>query len=156
VSSVAPEKVLEKLKALLTSESATELKRMAADFVHESRVRSLSSEAKCELEGRLDLIRGTLLFRDINRWIETGDEGFICRQECAKSRICSKDILMTAPGGCIAALVSLGLKRPVDFFLRSVPQETSELLALMFVEKGEEILEEGEYRVLSTLFKRSY
>ena len=144
---------LDRIKDMLTSDSEDQLKGAAAAFVHELRLRSLDFDTRRDLEIRLDVIRRTPLYAAIKRWIANSDAGFLCRQDCAKSKFCSKDLIMVAPGGCIAALVSVGLERPVDYFLRSVPQETAELLALMLIEQGGELLGEPDYRCLLTMLK---
>ena len=150
---VTGDTVKEILKTLLLDVGGSQSRAVASRFVHDVRMRLLNPETRDVLNKALEFLRGSALDSEIKKIIE-GSVNFACEQECSTTRVCMQKLFMAAPGGCVSSLVSVGLDRPLDFFLRAMPQETSELAALLIIERGNDLLEPAAAQKLLHLLPR--
>lgn len=141
------------LKAFLLNVNGLQTRAVASSFIHDVRMRLLNPESRDNLNKALEFLRGSALDEEIKKVIE-GSAVFSCEFACNSNKVCMQKLFMAAPGGCVSSLVSVGLDRPLDFFLRAMPQETSELAALLIIERGDELLDPVAAQKLLQLLPR--
>lgn len=126
--------IAEAMEEVFFDRENKKIKEAVVKFLHDVRRRLLIKED--EIHERLDRIRSSAIYERVVQVVNSMLQKS-CDSPCGIN--CARGVF-TRPGSCAVALLGVGLSRPIDLFIRSLPQDMSELVILFLIEKGEQCL----------------
>jgi hypothetical protein len=142
------ERVAAIIEEVLLDRGNQKVKAAAAKFLHDVRIRLLTKDD--DIHGLLNRIRLSAVYEKVVPVINS-----------ILQRSCESPCTMTCgvfarPGSCAAPLLGVGISRPIDFFIRSIPQDISELVIAFLIEKGDDFLVAHDLKKLSQMSSNSF
>ena len=139
------------VESVFLNQESENLKTITSEFIHSVRLRALYPESNELLQSALAQIKGTQLYKIFHN-MTISSHTYDCDERCSEDKSCVKELSLASPANCVSALINVGLNRPIDLLLRSMPQSAAELSALLIIERGHEFLPPEDYcRLISLL-----
>jgi Phytochelatin synthase len=115
-------------------------KVLASEFVHELRIKLLKNNA--EISEKFQAISHPFSSDCLSEYetIKTQISKTSVLSQCsACNGKCTRNLNMAIPGDCVNRLTSVELLRPIDYFLKSMPQHATEI-AILFLQERRSLL----------------